>query len=91
MWEEHLFRVHNPGDFFLEGAYNHAVGHDEREGMMEFHLFVDCLQIFILEEDSSSRVMALKGADIKYVVVEDNEGLVVGLRVGADLFHIFEF
>jgi len=59
--------------------------------MVKFHLFVDSLKIFIFEKDSTSRVMALKGAHIEYVVVKYYEGLLTGLRVGGNFIHVFEF
>lgn len=89
--KKHLLGVHDPGDLLLEGADDHAVGHGEGEWVVEFHLLVDGLQVFILEQDASSWVMALEGAHIEDVVVEDNEGLLIGLRVGGDFLHIFEF
>ena len=58
---------------------------------MELHLLVDSFEIFIFEEDASSRVMALEGADIEDVVVKNDKSLLFGLRVVGDLLHIFEF
>ena len=89
--EENLIRVDDPRDLFLEGADDHGVGHDESEGMMELHLLVDSFEIFIFEEDASSRVMALEGADIEDVVVKNDKSLLIGLRVVGDLLHVFEF
>lgn len=58
---------------------------------MELHLLVDSFEIFIFEEDASSRVMALEGADIEDVVVKNDKSLLIGLRVVGDLLHVFEF
>ena len=58
---------------------------------MELHLLVDSFEIFIFEEDTSTRVMALEGADIEYVIVKYDKGFFVGLRVVGDFLHIFEF
>ena len=46
---------------------------------MELHLLVDSFEIFIFEEDASSRVMTLEGADIEDVVIKNDKSLLIGL------------
>ena len=59
--------------------------------MMELHLLVNSFEIFIFEENASSRVMTLEGADIEDVVIKNDKSLLIGLWVVSDLLHIFEF
>ena len=59
--------------------------------MVELHLFVYFLKVLVLEEGSSSGVVALEGRHIEDVVVENEESLAAVLGVGVDLFQTFEF
>jgi hypothetical protein len=65
-----FFWIHYSGDLLPKRTDNHAVSHGESEGMMELHILVDCFQIFVSEEYTTSGMMLLKGGYIEYVVVE---------------------
>ena len=89
--EENFLGVDHPGDLLFEGADDHGVGHAEGEGMVELHLFVDVLEIFISEEDASSGVMVVEGGHIEDVVAMNEQYFLMCLGVGVYFFHIFEF
>lgn len=78
-------------DILFETADDHSVGHDEGERMVKLHVLIDSFEIFIFEEDTSSRVMALKTGDIQHVVIEYEQSLLSLLRVAFDFLVVFEF
>ena len=89
--EENFVGVDHPGDLLFEGADDHGVGHAEGEGMVELHLFVDVLEIFISEENASSGVMVVEGGHIEDVVAMDEQYFLMCLGVGVYFLHVFEF
>lgn len=58
--------------------------------MVKLHVFLDGLQMFVFEEDSSSRVMALETGHIKDVILKNQEGLTRFLGVAFHFLVVFE-
>lgn len=75
---------------FSEGADGHGVGHDEGEGVMKLHFFLDILEMFISEEEPSSGVMGSKRSDIEDIIIMEEEYLLFPLSVALHLFNTFK-
>jgi len=67
--QERAIRVDDSRDLLLEGPDDHGVGHLEGERVMELHLLVYRLKVFLPQKGSSSGVMCLEGRNVQDVVV----------------------
>jgi hypothetical protein len=88
---EGLVVIDEPVYLIPEGADSHAVCHGDGERMMELHLLLDILEVLILDENSSSRVVIEEGCAIQYFIIVYDQNFFFLLGIALNFFKIFEF
>ena len=66
---QRFIQVNEPLHFLFEGANGHGICHSYCKGMMVGEIVLDVFEVVVPEKQSSSRVMAFKGGNIKNEVI----------------------
>ena len=82
--------VDHPLHFFFKGANGHGIGHGDGEGVVVCEVLVNCFEVGISEEESTSGVMGLEGCGIEDEVIVQEQQFILFLCVVLNFFKVFE-